>query len=192
MTVPSPTHAPPVPPAPGGRGRLRQVAAAALEDKPRLGCGLVLAVLAFFVLRGIVPGLQGNRLPPALEVAIAETYRRCDEDFPIRPGDVRMPTCDVARPTRIGAGQLPANASAEGITSVVCYRVELERLFWGETGPQKHEMAWVMRTVSKVGVLQRGVWVLFPDEEQADAARWEDYGCPGEYESSTSLETRRS
>lgn len=68
-----------------------------LEDRLRLGFGLVTAVLAFFVLRGIVPGLQGNRLPPALATAIAEAYKRCDEDFPIRPGDVRMPTCDIVR-----------------------------------------------------------------------------------------------
>lgn len=74
----------------------------------------------------------------------------------------------------------------------MCFRVELERLFWGESGPQQHEMAWAMRTVSKVGVLRGGRWALFPDEEHADAARWLEYGCPGEYESSTSLEPRRS
>ena len=166
--------------------------AEALEDKGRLGCGFMVALTAFFVLRGFLPGLQGNRMPPALETAIAEAYKRCEEGFPIQPGDVRMPTCDVIRAERIGEGRLPASAAAEGVTAVVCFRVELERLYWGESGPQKHEMAWAMRTVSKVGVLQGGRWTLFPDEEQADAARWVDYGCPGEYESSTSLEPRRS
>ena len=192
LTEPSTPHAPLPSTSPGWRDRLRLAVADALQDKGRLGCGAVIALLAFFVLRGFLPGLQGNRLPPELETAIAEAYKRCDEDFPIRPGDVRMPTCDVVRAERIGAGKLPSNAAAEGVTAVVCYRVELERLYWGETGPQKHEMAWAMRTASKVGVLQEGKWVLFPDEEQTDAARWVDYGCPGEYESSRGLEPRRS
>jgi hypothetical protein len=49
-----------------------------------------------------------------------------------------------------------------------------------------------MRTVSEVAVRQAGMWTLFLDEEQADAARWVEYGCPSESESSTSLEPRRS
>ncbi len=192
VTEPSPPHAPPPSVSPGWRSRLRTSLVGALEDRGRLGCAIVIALVAFFVLRGIVPGLAGNRLPPALETAIAEAYRHCDEDFPIHPGDVRMPTCDVVRARRIGAGRPPAGAAGEGIAAVVCYRVELEQLYWGEMGPQKHEMAWAMRTVSKVGVLKGGMWTLFPDEEQADAARWVDFGCPGEYESSRGLEPRRS
>ena len=192
MNEPPPPDAPLVPASPAWKDRLRRILADALDDKGRLGCGVVIALIAFFVLRGFLPSLQGNRLPPALETAIAEAYKRCDDDFPIQPSEVRMPTCDVVRAERIGAGKLPANAAAEGVTAVVCYRVELERLYWGESGPQKHEMAWAMRTVSKVAVLQAGTWTLFPDEEQADAARWVEYGCPGEYESSTSLEPRRS
>ena len=103
-----------------------------------------------------------------------------------------MPTCDLVGSRVVGAGTVPPEAKDLEITKAICYQVEVEQLFWGESGSWKHEMAWSIRTVSKVTVLQKGTWILFPDEESADAARWAEYDCPGPYESSSRLVPRRS
>jgi len=177
---------------PGLVGRMRDVAGQAWENKGRIGCGLVVAFLGFLVLRGCVPGLSGNHLPPEVESAVAEMYGHCDQDFPIWPGEVRMPTCDLVGSRVVGAGTVPPEAKDLEITKAICYQVEVEQLFWGESGSWKHEMAWSIRTGSKVTVLQKGTWMLYPDEESADAARWAEYDCPGPYESSSQLVPRRS
>ncbi len=164
----------------------------AWDERGRIGCGLVALLLGYLVLRGCVPGLSGNRLPAVLETAVAEAYEHCDQDFPIWPGEVRMPTCDLVTIRSVGAGTVPADARALGIRRARCYRVDTEHLFWGESGLWKHEMAWALRTFSKVAVMRDGQWTLYLDEENADRARWIEYQCPGEYESSSGIVPRRS
>ena len=179
-------------PCPSPSDRFRSGVDTAWENKGRVGCGLVVAFLGYLVLRGCVPGLSGNHLPPEVESAVAEVYAHCDQDFPIWPGEVRMPTCDLVGTRVIGRGRLTPDSERVGIERAICYRVEIEQLFWGESGSWKHEMAWSVRTVSKVTILQNGTWVLYPDQDSADAARWAEYGCPGPYESSSRLVPRRS
>lgn len=162
------------------------------EDRGRIGCGLLVAAIAYLVLRGCVPALGGNRLPAALETAVTEAYMHCDQDFPIWPGEVRMPTCDTVTIRSVGTGKVPQALRGQGITRAVCYHVDTEHLFWGEAGTWKHDMAWSLRTYSKVAVLQGGEWVLYPDEENADRARWAEYECPGVYEASSGMVPRRS
>jgi hypothetical protein len=53
-------------------------------------------------------------------------------------------------------------------------------------------MAWALRTYSKVAVMQDGEWILYPDKETADQARWIEYQCPGEFESSSGMVPRGS
>jgi hypothetical protein len=171
---------------------LRKAADAAWQNKGRIGCGVVVAFLGYLVLRGCVPALSSSHLPPKVESAVSEAYAHCDQDFPIWPGDVRMPTCDLVGTRLVGAGTVPSEAKDLDITRAICYQVEVERMFWGESGSWKHEMAWSIRTVSKVAVLQKGTWVLFPDEEETDAGRWVKYACPGPYESSSRPVPRRS
>ncbi len=148
--------------------------------------------IAYLVLRGCVPGLAGKRLPAVLETAVTEAYKHCDQDFPIWPGEVRMPTCDLVTIRAAGAGTVPAGSRANGITRALCYHVDTEKMFWGEVGQWKHEMAWALRTFSKVAVLHDGEWILYPDEENDDRARWIEFQCPGEYEASSGLVPRRS
>lgn len=164
----------------------------AWEERGRIGCGLFVLFLGYLVLRGCVPGLSGNRLPAGLETAVSEAYEHCDQDFPIWPGEVRMPTCDVVTIRSAGAGIVPEDAKSLGIMRARCYYVDTEHLFWGESGPWKHEMAWALRTRSKVAVMREGEWILYPDEEAADQARWIEYRCPGEFESSSGMIPRRS
>ncbi|MCX6069684.1 MAG: hypothetical protein NTU91_02325 [Chloroflexi bacterium] len=89
-------------------------------------------------------------------------------------------------------GDVPQAMRAQRITRAFCHHVDTEHLFWGEAGTWKHDMAWTLRTYSKVAVLQDGDWVLYPDEEEADRARWAEYTCPGEYEASSGMVPRRS
>lgn len=192
VNIPGPTGEPVPPLASGWRHRLGTAWAYATESPGRVAGAAVGIVVGFLVLRGFVPGAISKQLPPELESALADAYARCEQDFPIWPGEIRMPTCDVVRGERVGEGSLPPGAQAAGVTAVICYRVEIERLYWGEAGSQKHEMAWALRTASKVALREHGAWVLFPDEEQADAARWVEYACPGGYESSKGLVPRRS
>lgn len=121
-----------------------------------------------------------------------ESYEHCDDTFPIWPGEVRMPTCDRVTIRSVGPGTVPAGRKLEGITRAYCYHVDVEHLFWGESGAWKHEMAWALRTYSKVAFLKDGEWVLSPDEDQADRARWSEYACPGQYEGSSRLAPRKS
>jgi hypothetical protein len=174
------------------RSRARAGLSQAWEEKGRIGCGLGVVALAYLMLRGCVPALAGNRLPAVLETAVTESYKHCDQDFPIWPGEIRMPTCDLVTIRSAGAGKVPADAHALGIVRARCYHVDVEHLFWGESGTWKHEMAWALRTYSKVAALCDGEWILYPDEDNADRSRWIEYQCPGEYESSSSLVPRRS
>jgi hypothetical protein len=171
---------------------LREAPGTLVKNKERVGCGLVVAFLAFLTLRGCIPALSGNHLPAALETAVTETHEHCDDSFPIWSGDVRMPTCDSVQIRSAGAGTVPQAKQAAGITRAACYHVDVEHMFWGEGGSWKHEMAWALRTYSKVAVWQDGGWVLYPDEENADRERWAEYECRGEYEASSGLVPRRS
>ena len=173
-------------------GRFTSWLHAVWEDRRRIGCGLMVAALAFLTLRGCIPALSGKHLPAALETAVTEAYEHCDDTFPIWPGEVRMPTCDLVTIYSVGAGTIPQPMRAQGVTQAICYHVDTEHLFWGEGGAWKHEMAWALRTYSKVAVRQGGDWVLYPDEENADRARWAEYECRGEYEASSGIIPRRS
>lgn len=175
-----------------GLNQAHSVLRRAWDDPGRIGCGLVVIALVYLMLRGCVPALAGNRLPAVLETAVTEAYEHCDQDFPIWPGEVRMPTCDLVTIRADGAGTVPAGSRANGITRALCYHVDTEKLFWGEVGQWKHEMAWALRTFSKVAVLDNGKWILYTDEENDDRARWTEFQCPGEYEASAGIVPRRS
>jgi hypothetical protein len=179
-------------PEPGRFTRTRATLARAWEDRGRIGCGLVIVAIGYLVLRGCVPALGGKRLPAVLETAVTEAYEHCDQDFPIWPGEVRMPTCDLVTIRAAGAGTVPSGSRAGVITRALCYHVDTEKLFWGEVGQWKHEIAWALRTFSKVAVLQDGGWILYPDEDNDDRARWIEFECPGEYEASSGMVPRRS
>lgn len=182
-------------PSPTGSSSLSRLKAALGRlwgDKARIVGGLLIAAIAFQVLRGCIPALSGNHVPAALETAVTEAHEHCDQDFPIYSGDDRMPTCDSVQIRSAGAGTIPQAKQAGGITRAVCYHVDVEYLFWGGGGSWKHEMAWGLRTYSKVAVVQDGEWILYPDEDETDRARWSEYECPGEYEASSKMVPRRS
>ena len=177
---------------PGRFMRTRAALARVWEDRGRIGCGLVIVAISYLVLRGCVPALAGKRLPAVLETAVTKAYEHCDQDFPIWPGEVRMPTCDLVTVRAAGAGPVPSGSRAGGITRALNYHVDTEKLLWGEVGPWKHEMAWGLRTFSKVAVLRDGEWILCPDEDSDDRARWIEFQCPDEYEASSGMVPRRS
>lgn len=53
---------------------LREAPGTLVKNNERVGCGLVVAFLAFLTLRGCVPALNGNHVPAALETAVTEAY----------------------------------------------------------------------------------------------------------------------
>lgn len=130
-----------------------------------------------YLLRGCV--IERRLLPARIVDEITRQYVRCDEYFPIWPGEPRMPTCDEAEVAEIGSGTVPPADVSRGITKAVCYVVRSNNLYWGYN--VRHEMYWYIRTSSKVALFKDGEWVLFPDKEDDDRTRWSRYGCPGEY-----------
>jgi hypothetical protein len=141
-------------------------------------------LLAFWVLRGCLPGGDSRHLPGYLMDRIEDRYTKCIDYFPIVPGERRQPECGRVTVEVVGLGSLPASASSQGITQAVCYRVTYTNPSLTNQGASTgHELVWNERTSSKVTVEQNGEWQLYPDQEQQDRARWSEYACPAGYES---------
>ncbi len=170
--------------------RIKPLFQRASEDKFRLIAFAVIGLLAFQFLRGCIPGLNGSRLPPAVEESITNAYRVCisPNDAPIWPGEARQPECGSVDIRTVGEGVVPADALASGITRAVCYTVKVDNPAWTTQGTTRHELRWHARAAGKVAVLQNDIWQTFPDQYDLDAQRWATYGCPGQYENTVNEE----
>ena len=148
-----------------------------------IGAGL--ALLAFYILRGCIPGLQGHGgMPSSVYERIKKQSVTCLTDyFAIDPGERRQPDCGTVDIKVIGRGAVPANRQAAGVTRAICYKVTISNPYVDVNGTGVgHEEYWKSRQDSKVTVLQAGQWQIFPDQDADDAARWTEYACPGAYE----------
>jgi hypothetical protein len=141
-----------------------------------------LLLLAYWTLRGYLPALGGSLLPPSVMDSIERGYRVCIMDIDIQPGETRQPSCGDVRVVVQAQGSVPSQQARAGITRAVCYKVDITTPVWTTQGTTRHELDWHGRRVSKVAVLQSGEWVLFPDEDARDAARWVQFACPTLYE----------
>ncbi len=147
--------------------------------------GIGLALLAFYILRGCIPGLQGRGgLPSELYTRIERQYVNClDDYFAIQPGERRQPDCGSVDIQVVGKGVIPADQKAAGVSRSLCYKVTTTNPYVDVNGMGiGHEEYWKTRRSSKVTVLQEGKWQTFPDQTIEDEARWMQFACPGAYE----------
>ncbi|MFL7869836.1 MAG: hypothetical protein AB8I58_13470 [Anaerolineales bacterium] len=153
------------------------------EDPKRLGCLVIFGLLLFWILRGCIPGLNRNALPPELLDNIQRSSTICisAEDTPPWPGEARQPECGRFNVDMVEEGIVPPSEQAEGVAQAICYRITIENPRWQTMGQTRHEVLWSSRSYSKVAVLQNGKWQTFPDEDKQDEQRWSVYGCPGNY-----------
>jgi hypothetical protein len=147
-----------------------------------IGAGL--ALVAFYILRGCIPALQGHGgMPNELYNRITSRYVTCIDAYNIRPGDRRQPDCGQAFIEVVGKGIVPEDQLAAGVTKALCYRISIDNPYISTIGSATaHDEFWKSRAASKVTVRQNGEWQIFPDLEPEDVARWTEYGCPGSYE----------
>ncbi len=147
--------------------------------------GIGLALLAVYILRGCIPGLQGRGgMPSSVYNRIERQYVNCIDDyFVIHPGEHRQPDCGSVIIDVRARGVVPADQQAAGVTRALCYQVTTTNPYVDVNGlGAGHEEFWKTRTSSKVTVLQNGQWQLFPDKDTEDEARWMQFACPGQYE----------
>ncbi len=144
-----------------------------------------LALLAFYLLRGCIPGLQGHGdMPSALYDRIERQYVNCLTDyFAIHPGERRQPDCGSVTIEVVGKGVVAPDQQAAGVTRALCYVATYTNPYVDVNGAGVgHDEYWKSRKASKVTVLQNGEWQLFRDVSLEDMARWQQFACPGTYE----------
>jgi hypothetical protein len=163
--------------------RLQTLLETIQDDPKRLGCLVILGLLLFWILRGCIPGLNGNTLPAELLDTIQRSSTVCisAEDTPPWPGEARQPECGRFDVDMVEEGIVPPLEKAAGVTKAICYRITVENPRWQTMGQTRHEVLWSSRSYSKVAILQNGKWQTFPDEDKQDEQRWVDFNCPGSY-----------
>jgi len=142
------------------------------------GAGLLLAI---YLLRSCIPGLQGG-LPSQVVDLLQTRYVVCVDDIPIWPGEPRQPECGQLELRLAGEGVVPDALRDAGVTRALCFRVTYTNPYWTTQGQTRHEIALQSRTANKVALLQAGRWNVPSDEDIADRQRWRDFSCPGLYD----------
>ena len=163
-------------------GMARRIASWARDHTKAILLAAGFLILALWALRGYIPALGGSRLPPSIVDKIERGYRVCIMDIVIWPGETRQPSCGEVRIVLQTAGIVGEVAKATGITRAVCYKVDISTPYWTTERTTRHEVVWHGRRVSKVAVLQSGGWLIFPDTDEGDSARWAEFACPLPYE----------
>jgi len=138
------------------------------------------AVAIGYLLLRACASSRSRSLPSGLENEIYDRYVQCitPEDTAIWPGEPRQPECGSVDIRVFGEGRVPPEAQTSGITAALCYSVAYENPYWTTLGTTRHEVNWKSRTSLKVAVRQGTEWLIFPDEEIQDVARWDTYACP--------------
>ena len=165
------------------KARFQALIETAQEEPKQLAYWLALGFLAFWILRGCIPGLNKDSLPSELLEDIKRSQITCikAEDTPVWPGEARQPECGRVNVDMAEEGVVPLPEQEAGVTRAICYRITVENPRWQTMGQTRHEVLWSARSYSKVAVLQNDEWQTFPHEDRLDEQRWLDFGCPGAY-----------
>lgn len=142
-----------------------------------------MGLAAYWILRGCLPSLGGGDLPGDLRTELLQRYTVCITDTPIWPGEPRQPECGQVNFDEVGEVSLPADAVAAGVDRAICFRMTITNPTWTTQGTTRHEIVRHTHLVSKVAMHKSGVWVVDPDQDQLDEARWDQFACPGPYRS---------
>jgi hypothetical protein len=148
----------------------------------RILVGLAAVLVAYWILRGCVPSLGGG-LPSRLAQNMRDRYTVCISDTAVWPGEPRQPECGQVEIKVVGQGTVPPSAASNGVERALCFQLRYTNPYWTTQGTTRHEIIEHGRLVSKVALYRGGDWVVGPDQDQADEARWTQYVCPGEFRS---------
>jgi len=158
----------------------------AMHWGPRRGRQLLvvlgLALAAYWILRGCLPSIGGG-LPSDLRAELRQRYTVCITDTAIWPGEPRQPECGQVSFDEVGEGSLPTDAVAAGVDQAICFRMTITNPSWTTQGTTRHEIIHHGHLVSKVALHKAGGWVVEPDQDQMDEARWNKFACPGPFRS---------
>ena len=151
-----------------------------IENKVRLLKVLAIALITFLVLRNCY-SVSKNSLPKEVHETISSRYGSCVDvmrvgQFPAVDGPPRI--CTELTTNVLGHGTITQQDQAEGITEAICFRVLIEKPFM----ILNEEIPFSTRIASKVAILQKGNWIVSPDQNNQDSERWAKYACPGDFD----------
>jgi hypothetical protein len=155
-----------------------------IENNERLLKILAIALIAFLILRSCF-SVSKDSLPHEVHETINSRYGSCVEvkGSALREGDNPQRVCTELTTNVLGQGTIPQQDQADGITEAICFRVLIEKpYFWALSHTQYEEITSFTRIASKVAVLQKGEWIVYPDQYIQDSERWTAYACPGEFD----------
>ncbi len=139
------------------------------------------ALLAYWLLLGWLPSIGALHLPSGLEAQLRQRYTVCVSDTPIWPGEPRQPECGQVTLDVVGEGNPPPDLSDAGADRAICFNMTITNPTWTTQGTTRHEIIRHSRLLSKVAIHRNGAWVVEPDEDQMDEARWTLFACPGPF-----------
>ena len=145
---------------------------------------LVIVLIAFLILRSCF-SVTKDALPFEVHEIINSRYSTCVnvKGSPYREGGGPQSECTELTTKVLGPGTVPQQDQAEGITEAICFRVLIEKpYFWAQSQTQYEEITSFTRIASKVAVLQKDEWIVYPDQYTQDSERWAAYACPGEFD----------
>lgn len=146
----------------------------------QIALAVLLGLVGYWVLRGCVPALGGRHLPASVEDQLRGRYTSCVTDTAIWPGEPRQPECGTVTITGVSEGVIPETDTK--VERALCFKLSYTNPYWTTQGTTRHEIVDHGRQVSKVALLQAGVWQVGPDNDDADQALWSRYRCHGTYE----------
>lgn len=155
-----------------------------IENNERLLKILAIALVAFLILRSYY-SVSKDSLPIEVRETINSRYGSCVDvkGSPFREGGNPQRTCTELTTNVLGQGTVPQQDQADGITEAICFRVLIEKpYFWAQSQTQFEEITSFTRIASKVAVLQKGEWIVYPDQYIQDSERWAAYACPAEFD----------
>ena len=151
-----------------------------IENNERLLKVLAIALIAFLILRSYYL-VSKDSLPNEIHETINSRYGSCVEVPKVgrAPAVDDLPRiCTELTTNVLGQGTITQGDQAEGITEAICFRVLIEKPYMtvNENFPS------FTRIASKVAILQKGKWIVSPDQYTQDSERWAAYACPGEFD----------
>lgn len=154
-----------------------------IENNESLLKFLAIVLIVILVFRSCFS--TTDSLPYEVNEIINLRYGSCVEvkgSF-LKEGDNPQRVCTELTTNVLGQGTISQQDRAEGITKAICFRVLIEKpYFWAQSQTQYEEITSFTRIASKVAVLQKGEWTVYPDQYIQDSELWAAYACPAEFD----------
>ncbi len=154
-----------------------------IEKYESLLKSLAIVLVVFLIVRSC--SSTSDSLPYEVHKILNSRYRSCVEveGSYLRVGDNPQRECTELTTNVLGQGTIPQQNRAEGTTKAICFRVLIEKpYFWAQSHTQYEEITSFTRIASKVAVLHKGEWIVYPDQYVQDSERWAAYACPAKFD----------